>query len=316
MTDNVRLIDPIRIQPNPENPRLIFREEDLQALEKSISAQGILVPLTVYAEGSVFRILDGERRWRCARKLGLTSVPAHVQDKPDRLQNIMMMFAIHQARTDWDPLPTALKLEELAGVLASRYGRQPTESELAAASSLDRGEVRRYRRILGLPPEYIQELLDELEKPRHKQKLTVDHVLESTRGADALFKREIISQPESASLSHSLIQKFRTETLRSTVEPRLLPKIARAVERGELPASRAHAAATRLIEDPTYTVETAYKDTVAFIDFEHGIEQTANRLADKLSEHLGETSELGSGLEKALRHLETVIRLVLKNGRG
>ena len=25
----------------------------------------------------------------------------------------MMMFAIHNARQDWDPLPTALKLEEL-----------------------------------------------------------------------------------------------------------------------------------------------------------------------------------------------------------
>lgn len=316
MAENVRLIDPIKIQPNPENPRLIFREGDLQALEKSIATQGILVPLTVYADGTVFRILDGERRWRCARRLGLSSVPAHIQDKPDRLQNIMMMFAIHQARTDWDPLPTALKLNELAGVLESRYGRYPTESELAAASSLDRGEVRRYRRILKLPPEYIQELLAELEQPRHLQRLTVDHVLESTRGAEALFKRSITNEAETDALSKSLVSKFRSETLKSTVEPRLLPKIARAVERNELAPARAHAAATRLIEDPSYTVEAAYKDTIAFIDFEHGIEQLSDRLSDRLREHLERSSDVGPSLSKSLQRLEEAVRAVLRHGRA
>ena len=70
-------VDPQRLQRNPENPRLIFREDELAALQESIRNQGILVPLTVYADGRRLVLLDGERRWRCAVKLGLHRVPGH-----------------------------------------------------------------------------------------------------------------------------------------------------------------------------------------------------------------------------------------------
>ena len=120
MAENVALLDPRNIAPNPENPRLIFREDELQGLQASIALQGILVPLSVFQSGRRFVILDGERRWRCAIKLGLDRVPAIVQPKPDRLQNIMMMFAIHNARRDWDPLPTALKLRDLESEFTKR----------------------------------------------------------------------------------------------------------------------------------------------------------------------------------------------------
>ena len=101
MVANVELIDTKRIQQNPDNPRLIFRISELQELESSIAEQGILVPLTLFRDSSKYTLLDGERRWRCAVKLGILKVPAIVQPKPERIQNIMMMFAIHNARKDW-----------------------------------------------------------------------------------------------------------------------------------------------------------------------------------------------------------------------
>ena len=58
---NAEVLQQESIQPNPENPRLIFRQEDLEALEESIASQGILVPLTVYRSRSQYIILDGER---------------------------------------------------------------------------------------------------------------------------------------------------------------------------------------------------------------------------------------------------------------
>ena len=101
MAATVELIDPSKIEQNPDNPRLIFRLQELEELETSIASQGILVPLTLYQDGKRYILLDGERRWRCARKLGLHRVPAIIQPKPERIQNIMMMFAIHNARRDW-----------------------------------------------------------------------------------------------------------------------------------------------------------------------------------------------------------------------
>src|SRR5437764_6480089 len=135
-TATVELIDPRKLERNPDNPRLIFQAEELSALEESIKAQGILVPLTVYRDRKRYILLDGERRWRCSIRLGLHKVPVIVQEKPDRVTNIMMMFAIHNARQDWDPLPTALKLEELEKIITKAAGEKPSERRLAAAASL------------------------------------------------------------------------------------------------------------------------------------------------------------------------------------
>src|ERR1700735_3699260 len=117
MAAAVDLIDPRKVGKNPDNPRLIFQADELSSLEESIREQGILVPLTVYRDGKAFVLLDGERRWRCAIRLGLHQIPVIVQAKPDRVTNIMMMFAIHNARQDWDPLPAALKFEELEKIM-------------------------------------------------------------------------------------------------------------------------------------------------------------------------------------------------------
>lgn len=317
MAESVRLVDPRSIDRNPENPRIIFRQEELDALAKSIAKQGILVPLTVFDAGEGrLTILDGERRWRCSHKLGLSAVPVIVQPKPDLLTNIMMMFAIHKARSDWDPLPTALKLQKLEQVLERREGRPPTESELAAAASLDRGEVRRYRRILSLPQEFQTELMSELEKPRSKQVLTVDHVLEAVRGSESLRKRGVIDETEEANLSSAIVAKFRAETLKSTVEPRQLPRIARAVERGEISRREARSVVRRLISEPSYTINQAYADSVEKVDFEHSTEQLVDRLTARLEEHASREYVTGSSLRASLLRLRKHITGALSGARG
>jgi ParB/RepB/Spo0J family partition protein len=312
-TSSVSLINPSEIERNPENPRLIFREDELLSLQESIAEQGILVPLTVYRASGHYVILDGERRWRCALKLGLSAVPAIIQPEPDPVTNIMMMFAIHKTRHDWDPLPTAIKLDDLRKALARKLGRPPTESELAAAASLGRGEVRRYRNIMALPQQYKDKLLRELEKPRPEQVLTVDHVLESVRGAKALEKVEALTSSEGDQLVEAIVQKFEEQLLTSTVEPRLLTRIARAVKRDEVPRSVARRVSLKIITQKRYTIFDAFADSVERIDFEHGTEQLATRVVGRLTEHLERSYELGESLENSLRELQVLIRRLLKN---
>jgi ParB family transcriptional regulator, chromosome partitioning protein len=313
VAERIQLLEPKRIKANPENPRLIFHGDELAELQDSIKQQGILVPLTVYEDGARYVLLDGERRWRCATKLGLAAVPAIVQPKPDRLQNIMMMFAIHNTRRDWDPLPTALKLEELEQEFSRRHGTMPTEKQLAGLASIERGEVRRLRNLLRLPRQYRDQLLQELAKPRSEQRLTVDHVLESIRGAGALRKREVIDAATEDKLRRALIKKFRAGTLTSTVEPRKLARIARAVERGEVKKSTALRVTTRLINEPSYTVNNAFEQSVEQIDFEHGSEQLAERLVTRLAEHGERGYEASAAFRATLRALRKQIDAVLKS---
>jgi ParB family transcriptional regulator, chromosome partitioning protein len=310
----ISLIAPQKLRPNPENPRLIFRVDELRVLQDSIKNQGILVPLTLYRERSGYVILDGERRWRCAIKLGLDQVPAIVQPKPDPLQNLMMMFAIHNQRQEWDPLPTAYKLQELEERVAADWERRPTEAELAELASISRGEVRRLKALLALPQEYRDELMDELQKPREEQVLTVDHVLEATRGASALAKRGVIEPgDQEEELRRAVVDKFKSEVLKSTVEPRLLVRMARAVEREEISPSVARHAVERIVEDPEYSVEEAFKNSVQAVDFSHGTEQLAQRLAIRIDEQETEKFEPTDSLRDALKDLAKSIRRFLSS---
>jgi ParB family chromosome partitioning protein len=311
LADAVTLLDPKKLQRNPDNPRLIFRKEDLDALQKSIKEQGILVPLTVFRESKGFCLLDGERRWRCAIKLGMNRVPAIIQPKPEKLQNIMMMFAIHHARTDWDPLPTALKLRDLENEFRKRNGRGPSETELAGLSSLTRGEVRRLKKLLNLPERYRKELLDELNKPRSEQILTVDLVLETTTAASLLRKRNVVDEAMEENLRRAVIEKFRRGIIKNTVAPRKLARIARAVARDEVSLEVAKRAIRRLVETPTYDIDSAFRDSVEKVDFEHGIDQQAGRLIDALEEHIRRGYEPSEALIGRLKDLVRVLRKIV-----
>jgi ParB family transcriptional regulator, chromosome partitioning protein len=307
MSEVVASVNTSAIEPNPENPRLIFHEDELETLSQSISKQGILVPLTVYQEGKKYKILDGERRWRCSLKLGLSTVPVIIQPKPDRMTNLMMMFAIHNARRDWDPLPTALKLEQLEDEFKKRHGMPPTETEISGIASLPRGEVRRLKKLLALPIHYRTELLAELEKPRSQQSLTVDHVIETTAGVEALQKRNIIEASEVEPLRQAIIQKFREKIIDSTVAPRKLSNLARAVEREEVSIAIARKSILKLQTKPSYTIKDVYEETVEQADLEHGVDQLANRLMLKLEELTERDVELSTKTIEVLQRLARAI---------
>jgi ParB family chromosome partitioning protein len=311
MPETVSLLSPSRLKRNPENPRLVFHEEELDELESSIRDQGILVPLTVYRDGRTHYLLDGERRWRCALKLGLDRVPVIVQPKPDRLQNLMMMFAIHNAREDWDPLPAALKLEDLEDEFRERQGRDPSENELAQMASVKRGEIRRLRNLLRLPKKYRDELLEELKKPRAQQEISADHVLEATRGAAALEQRDIVNKRDEDRLRRAILKKFRRGVIKSTVDPRKLARIARAVDREDVTLGRARKVTTRLIEEPDYSINDAFSGTVEAADYAYGTEQLTGRVVKRLQEQEKKQSELSDSLRDALEELSKTIRRML-----
>jgi ParB family transcriptional regulator, chromosome partitioning protein len=303
MTERTTYLQTKSIEANPENPRLVFREKELQSLQQSIAEQGILVPLTVFRDGSRYKILDGERRWRCALRLNLAKVPVIIQEKPEKLQNIMMMFAIHNTRRDWDPLPTALKLRQLEGLLQRRTSKRILERTLAAHASITVGEVRRLKRILELPPDLLKELRQEGRKELSDQTLTVDQVVETADAARALQRRDVVSPDEATVLVRALVDRFRRGEIKSTVEPRLLVRLAQAVGRGQVGVQLAHRVVSRLSTEPGFTIENAYKESVAQADFEHGVDQIASRLTGQLAEFETRSYRLTPALRGTLREL-------------
>ena len=72
-----QLLPIYKVEPNPDQPRRDFDEEELQSLSESIQIHGVIQPLTVREMPSgYYQIIAGERRWRAARMAGLSEIPA------------------------------------------------------------------------------------------------------------------------------------------------------------------------------------------------------------------------------------------------
>ncbi len=68
-------LDIDRLSPNDYQPRLQMDDARLEELAASIKANGVIQPIVVRKTAEGYRIIAGERRWRAARRAGLTRVP-------------------------------------------------------------------------------------------------------------------------------------------------------------------------------------------------------------------------------------------------
>jgi ParB/RepB/Spo0J family partition protein len=261
---NTRLdhIDPDLIDKNPVNPRLIFREAEMNQLLDSIREVGIQVPLAVYGGGKRFVLLDGERRWRCAKKLNLKTVPVLIQPEPSPLENLLTMFNIHNVRTDWDLMPMALKLKDVQKLLTD-VGQSATPKALSAVTGVSLPTVRRALELLELPKRYQDLLLKEGKKPRDQQQITADVFVEVNKSKRVIeqYQPEVFEQVSEEQFVDGMVDKYRDGVVNNVVRFRDISKIARVERTGGDPAI-AIPALVRLVQDKSYKIETAYQDTV------------------------------------------------------
>lgn len=196
-TGGVTVLPLQKVEPNPNQPRKFFDEEELQALADSITAHGLLQPLAVRAmDGGFYQIIAGERRWRAARMAGLEEVPVVVLEADDR--TVMELALIENLqRQDLNPM------EEAEGyrVLMEEYGL--TQEQAAARVGKSRPAVTNALRLLALPEE-VREMVEDgtlsagharavLSLPNeHLQKAAAQKIIAlrlSVRQAEAMCKR-------------------------------------------------------------------------------------------------------------------------------
>ena len=141
-----------KVEPNPDQPRREFDEEELQALADSISVHGIIQPLTVRELPSgYYQIIAGERRWRAARLANLSDVPVVVIEADDKKAMELALIENLQ-RQDLNPVEEALGYQ----VLIEEYGL--TQEEAASRVGKSRPTVANALRLLGLCPEVLEKL--------------------------------------------------------------------------------------------------------------------------------------------------------------
>ena len=147
-----QLLPIYKVEPNPDQPRQDFDEEELQALSESIAIHGVIQPLTVRELPSgYYQIIAGERRWRAARLANLREIPAVILEADDKKAMELALIENLQ-RQDLNAVEEALGYQSLM----EDYGL--TQEEAASRVGKSRPAVANSLRLLQLPGE-IQEMV-------------------------------------------------------------------------------------------------------------------------------------------------------------
>ena len=147
-----QLLPIYKVEPNPDQPRHDFDEEELQALAESIQVHGVIQPLTVRELPSgYYQIIAGERRWRAARIANLSEIPAVIVEADDKKAMELALIENLQ-RQDLNAVEEALGYQSLM----ADYGL--TQEEAASRVGKSRPAVANSLRLLQLPEEVLEML--------------------------------------------------------------------------------------------------------------------------------------------------------------
>lgn len=175
-----------KIEPRADQPRKHFDEQALLDLSESIEKHGLIQPITVRPlESGYYQIIAGERRWRAARKAGLTAVPVHIITA-DEQKAMEMALVENLQREDLNPIEEALGYQ----TLQNEYGL--TQDAVAKTVGRSRPAVANAMRLLGLS-EPVRELVESgmLSAGHARALLPLEDPEQQLEAANAVIAKEL-----------------------------------------------------------------------------------------------------------------------------
>jgi ParB family transcriptional regulator, chromosome partitioning protein len=158
--------DITRISPNPYQPRMHINPEELIEIADSIKEHGIIQPLIVNKdeETGKYYLIAGERRYRAAQLAGLKTVPVVMKEaSPQQMLELALIENIQ--RQDLNPLEEAVAFKQLQEEFSL------TQEAIAKKVGLSRVAITNKIRLLGLPEEVKEAVLNEKLSEGHARAL-------------------------------------------------------------------------------------------------------------------------------------------------
>jgi len=183
------------LRPNPDQPRKVFSDAELDELAASIREKGVIQPLLVRPTGAggEYEIVAGERRWRAAQRAGARELPVVVRTLADG--EVLEIGIIENVqRVDLNPIEEALAYRQLM----ERFGR--TQDAVAEVVGKSRPHVANALRLLNLPEAVQGYVL--------QGQLTAGHARAVLASADPVaLARQVIDQNLSVRQAEALAKK-------------------------------------------------------------------------------------------------------------
>jgi ParB family chromosome partitioning protein len=186
------------IQPNPRQPRIHFKDEELTELAASIREHGVIQPLIVApnSDGSV-TLIAGERRWQAAQKAGLRTVPV-VTRQANNQQMLELALIENVQRADLNSMEEAEAYRQLVeefGLSHEAVSKRVGKSRVAVTNTI---------RLLGLADAVKQALVDGKLTEGHARAL----LALSTQKAQASILQTVLNLSLSVRQTEELVRKL------------------------------------------------------------------------------------------------------------
>lgn len=153
-----------KIEPNPDQPRNQFDEDNLQELADSIKQYGVLQPILVNPRENFYEIIAGERRWRAAKLAGLEEVPVVIRNLKEN-ETVEIALIENIQREDLSPIEEAMAYKRLMEEF------QLKQDQVAAKVSKSRASITNSLRLLKLDLRVQQMLEEEMISTGHARAL-------------------------------------------------------------------------------------------------------------------------------------------------
>ena len=153
-----------QVESNKSQPRKNFNEDSLIELSESIKQFGVIQPLIVQKKDDYYEIIAGERRWRAAKLAGLKEIPVIIREYSDE-ERMEVALIENLQREDLNPVEEALAYKSLI----KEYNLK--QDEIAEKVSKSRTAVTNSMRLLNLPEEVQNMIVDEMISSGHGRAL-------------------------------------------------------------------------------------------------------------------------------------------------
>lgn len=145
-------IDVSLIELNPDQPRKIFKDDEIEGLAKSILENGLINPVTLREKDGRYQIISGERRFRALKFLNKTKIPSLVLKNIPDSKMLELTLVENIQRSDLNAIEIARSYKKLIEELNIK------QEELANRIGKSRSSISNSMRLLDLS-DSIQELV-------------------------------------------------------------------------------------------------------------------------------------------------------------
>lgn len=233
-------------------------------------------------------MIDGQRRYQACQKLNIPTIPAFILKKePSILDNLSMMFHIHNVRTEWTDFAVAQALQNVIKEMGKDIiNLKPSDiKELKRVTSLSEYKLRKYLKFYDYPPEILEKFLQSEKNEYQNKKMDPDILSEMHKPIMEIKKQmpEILKEYSVTKIIDICIKKKNENVVEKNKEFRLISKTLAAAKNHKVRKELVKEKIIEFLNKPKFSPKDVYSSTSEIVYQLEEIQKNSDELYSKLS---------------------------------